>query len=100
MACRVALLLLACAGAAALRVDVTKETGITRVVNLLKDMQATLEKEADQDQELYDKLQCWCETNEKENTKALDTSTALRAKENAQWNQDEKDAISAIGNLK
>merc|ERR1719161_2951248 len=30
-----------------------------------------LEKEAKSDQELYDKMVCWCETNEKEKTKAI-----------------------------
>jgi len=34
-------------------------------------MKAELEKEADKDQELYDKMVCWCETSEKEKTKAI-----------------------------
>jgi len=42
-----------------------------RVVNLLKDMAAELDKEAKNDQKLYDQLACWCETNDKDKTKAI-----------------------------
>jgi len=77
----VALLLLAAVGAAALRLDVAdrewKERPVTRVVNLLKDMQAELQKEADNDEELYDKLVCWCETNEKGKTKAIEIANQM-----------------------
>merc|ERR1719463_804856 len=48
-----------------------KEKPITKVVNLLKDMKGQLETEAANDAELYDKLVCWCETNDKEKTKAI-----------------------------
>merc|ERR1740123_1886935 len=34
-------------------------------------MQDELEKEAANDSEMYDKMVCWCETNEKEKTKAI-----------------------------
>merc|ERR1719379_1671990 len=34
-------------------------------------MQKQLEKEAEEDEEIYDKLACWCETNDKEKTKAI-----------------------------
>merc|ERR1719386_204774 len=30
-----------------------------------------MEKEAEEDQEMYDKMGCWCETNEKEKTEAI-----------------------------
>merc|ERR1719389_1348950 len=36
----------------------------------MKEMQSQLEKEASEDEDMYDKLGCWCETNEKEKTKA------------------------------
>merc|ERR1719335_1314565 len=49
----------------------SKETPIQRVVRLLKEMKSQLEKEADNDAELYDQMVCWCETNEKEKTKAI-----------------------------
>merc|ERR1719464_2556980 len=39
-------------------------TPVTRVVNLLKEMQTTLQKEMDEDEALYDKLACWCNNNE------------------------------------
>merc|ERR550537_1638202 len=109
---------------------------------MLKDMQAQLQDEADHDEELYDKMVCWCETNDKEKTKAiadekqlisdltaaieeytakdkqlttdianleteiaankkaLDEAAGVRAKELAEFNQDEKDMIASIGSLK
>merc|ERR1719443_921065 len=46
-------------------------------------MAAELDKEAKSDQELYDKLACWCETNDKDKTKAIsdgnDKSASLTA---------------------
>merc|ERR1740117_2478790 len=101
-----------------------------------------LEKEAEEDEEIYDQLACWGETNDKEKTKsiedaeskisdlttkieeltassarltteiknlekevaenqeALDQATALRQKELAEFNAEEKDALQAIGALK
>jgi len=109
---------------------------------LLKDMQAELTAEQKADEEMYDKLVCWCETNEKEKTKAIedgnanidalgaaieentalastrevelkalakDTASlekalseaeALRAKEYAEFNEQEKDFIQSIQSLK
>merc|ERR1719333_426243 len=34
-------------------------------------MKAQLEKEAEEDEEIYDKMACWCETNDKEKTKSI-----------------------------
>merc|ERR1719433_522321 len=48
-----------------------KVTPVQRVVGLLKKMQDELEKEAANDSEMYDKMVCWCETNEKEKKKAI-----------------------------
>jgi DNA repair exonuclease SbcCD ATPase subunit len=48
-----------------------KENPVSRVVSLLKDMQSELEKEADADEAVYEKLACWCETNDKGKTKAI-----------------------------
>merc|ERR1719498_247248 len=48
-----------------------KERPVTKVIGLLKDMAGQLQKEADQDEEMYEKLGCWCETNDKEKTKAI-----------------------------
>merc|ERR1719390_496624 len=122
--------------------EAAKEYPVTKVVNLLKDMKAQLEKEAEEDEEIYDQLACWCETNDKEKTKsiadaeakitdlttkieeltassarlnteiknlekevaenqeALDQATALRQKELAEFNAEEKDALQAISALK
>merc|ERR550514_822757 len=48
-----------------------KKRPVTRVVTLLKDMLKQLQKEAEEDQDIYDKLACWCETNDREKTKAI-----------------------------
>merc|ERR1719301_129716 len=79
MARLAALAILAAVGAAGLRVETSewKERPVTKVVNLLKDMQAQLEKEAAEDEDLYDKLVCWCETNEKEKTKAIEIANQM-----------------------
>lgn len=42
-----------------------KNRPVTKVVTLLKDMQKTLEKEAEEDEEVYNKMACWCTTNDK-----------------------------------
>jgi len=118
-----------------------KERPIMRVVGLLQDMKKELEEEAANDQELYDKLVCWCETNDKEKTKAiadgntaidelsakieentalastreveikslnnevasltkaLEEADALRTKEKAEFNEQEKDFIESIQSL-
>jgi len=54
--------------------EADKQRPVNRVINLLKDMQKTLEKEKDEDQEVYDKLACWCKTNDSEKTKAIETA--------------------------
>merc|ERR1712073_103654 len=101
-----------------------------------------LEKEAAEDEEIYDKLACWCETNDKEKTKAiadaeakiedlttkieeltaasarlnteiknlesevaknqeaLDKATAIREKQLAEFNAEEKDLLESISALK
>merc|ERR1719515_599235 len=34
-------------------------------------MLVQLEKEAEEDEQIYDQIACWCETNDKEKTKAI-----------------------------
>jgi hypothetical protein len=51
-------------------------TPVTRVVNLLKEMQNTLNKEQEEDEALYDKLACWCNNNKYEKNGASDAATA------------------------
>jgi len=49
-------------------------TPITRVVNLLKEMQETLKKEMDEDEEMYEKLACWCNNNKYEKNEAIEAA--------------------------
>jgi len=51
--------------------EAAKNRPVTKVVNLLKDMLKQLEKEAEEDEEIYDQLACWCETNDKGKTKSI-----------------------------
>jgi chromosome segregation ATPase len=132
------------AAASSLSFDVqaAKNRPVSKVITLLKDMSKQLEKEAEEDEEIYDKMACWCETNDKEKTKAiadaearisdlttkieeltassarlnteiknlekevaenqaaLDKATAIRQKQLAEFNEEEKDALEAISALK
>jgi hypothetical protein len=109
---------------------------------LLKEMAVTLQKDMDEDGELYDKLACWCRDNSAskknainansgklseleatieeltassaglkakieelegevaDNKNTLAKATALRHKELAEFNRDEKDSVANIANLK
>jgi septal ring factor EnvC (AmiA/AmiB activator) len=51
-------------------------TPVTRVVNLLKEMSKTLNKEQEEDEALFDKLACWCNNNKYEKNGASDAATA------------------------
>jgi len=119
-----------------------KNRPVTKVINLLKDMMKQLEKEGEEDQDIYEKFGCWCVTNEKQKTKAIadgqsritaltasiealaansgslnaeianlqsdlakDTNalgeaTALRSKQLAEFNEEEKDSLVSINSLK
>jgi len=44
---------------------------IKRVVGLIQKMKAELDAEAAKEAEMYDQMVCWCETGEKEKTKAI-----------------------------
>jgi len=123
-------------------VAAAKNRPVSKVITLLKDMQKQLEKEAEEDEEIYEKMACWCETNDKEKTKsiadaearitdltttieemtaqssrlsteiknlekevaanqaALDKATAIRQKELAEFNAEEKDMLQSISALK
>merc|ERR1712028_175743 len=48
-----------------------KNRPVSKVITLLKDMLKQLEKEAEEDEEIYDQMACWCETNDKEKTKSI-----------------------------
>lgn len=49
---------------------------VTRVINLLKDMQTQVEKERKEDEELYEKMQCWCKQNDEQKSKAIEEYNA------------------------
>jgi hypothetical protein len=76
-----ALFALACVVSASLLTDAAasldlKERPVSKVINMLKKMQEELAKEKEMDQELYDKLSCWCETNGKGKTAAIATANS------------------------
>jgi hypothetical protein len=47
------------------------EKPIAKVIALLKDMQKQLELEGEEDEEAYEKMACWCVTNDNEKTKSI-----------------------------
>merc|ERR1719262_807190 len=53
-----------------------KERPVAKVVRMLKDMQDELNKELEDDKAVFEMLTCWCETNEKEKTKAIEEGEA------------------------
>jgi hypothetical protein len=53
-----------------------KKYPVSKVVALLKDMQADIEKDAEADEAMYEKLACWCETNNKGKTEAIASAEA------------------------
>jgi len=56
----------------ALALAAEAESPVEKVARLLKDMQSRLSAEAKEDSELYDQLSCWCATNKKEKTEAVE----------------------------
>jgi len=52
-----------------------KVTPVTRVVNLLKEMSATLNKEMEEDEGLYKELACWCGDGKYEKKLAIEAAT-------------------------
>jgi chromosome segregation ATPase len=48
-----------------------KNRPVAKVISVLQDMLEQLEKEGDEDEKLYEEMTCWCETNDKEKTKAI-----------------------------
>merc|ERR1719194_281336 len=53
-----------------------KERPVSMVIKLLKDMKSELETEHKKDTELFEKMECWCETNEKAKTQAIETANS------------------------
>jgi len=52
------------------------DTPVTRVIKLLQEMSATIQKEADEDEALFHKLQCWCGDNSYEKDEQIAASVA------------------------
>jgi len=48
-----------------------KNRPVTKVITLLKDMLKQMEKEADEEQDIYDRMACWCVTNDKSKSKSI-----------------------------
>jgi len=67
--------LFAAVQAATVAIDETNHP-VTKVVNLIKDMQAQLAKEQKEDEEVYEKVSCWCEVNDKGKTAAIAAAEA------------------------
>jgi hypothetical protein len=44
---------------------------VTKVVKLLEEMKKQVEAESKEDEDIYDKMACWCETNDREKTAAI-----------------------------
>merc|ERR1719424_836236 len=59
------------------QLDSQAQSPIKRVISLLEKMRDELVAEANNEAEMYDKMVCWCETNEKEKTKAIADAEAL-----------------------
>jgi len=130
------------AQAATVAFDAEKNRPVTKVINLLKDMQQQLAREGEEDEAVFEKITCWCQTNDKDKTTsisdaesritdltatieedtaiasrltteiknleqeisknqaALAKANALRQKELAEFNAEEKDMLQSIGALK
>merc|ERR1719235_1318632 len=73
-----------------------KERPVAKVVRMLKDMQDELNKELEDDKAVYEMLTCWCETNEKEKTKAIAEGEAKAA----QLEADIGEAVATMKELK
>jgi hypothetical protein len=53
-----------------------KMNPVTKVVKMLEEMKATAEKEAKEDEDIYETMECWCTTNDKEKTEAIKIAEA------------------------
>merc|ERR1719463_727226 len=60
------------ASALSFNVEEAKNRPVSKVITLLKDMQKQLQAEAEEDEAIYDKMACWCKTNDAEKTKAIE----------------------------
>lgn len=122
--------------------DLSGTRPVSPVISLLKKLLAELEAESLRDEKIYKEMKCWCDTNDREASKAiengkardaeltssveentagtarlstevknlesdiesqdlsLDQASSLRKKQLAEFTQDEKELLEAIGALK
>jgi len=82
-----------CSFALTFDVEDAKNRPVSKVVALLKGMSKQLEKEAAEDEEIYEKMACWCKTNDREKTKSIaDAETHIA---HLQTKMEELTALSA-----
>jgi len=88
--------LLACVGAAmatssALQADMSmnmQERPVMKVVRLLQDTKAELEKELEDDKAVYELMDCWCNSNDQEKAAAIESGKAKIAELEASMGSD------------
>jgi hypothetical protein len=56
-----------------------KERPVMKVVRLLQDMRAELQKELDDDKAVHEQLTCWCKENDREKTAAIEAGEAKQS---------------------
>merc|ERR1719199_2371326 len=72
-------LLATAAATSALQTDLDmnlKERPVMKVVRLLQDTKAELEKELEDDKAVYELMTCWCNSNDKEKAAAIEAGKA------------------------
>lgn len=65
---------LAFASAVSLDDKASKTRPIAKVIKMLEDMSTQVSKEAKDDADVYEKISCWCTTNDKEKTESIATA--------------------------
>merc|ERR1719329_252762 len=65
-----------------------KERPVMKVVRLLQDTKAQLEKELDDDKAVYELMTCWCNSNDQEKVAAIDAGKAKIAELEASMGAD------------
>lgn len=65
------------------------EQPINKVMHLLEDIKAELDKESEDDKKVYETLKCWCGSNNNEKTKAIDDGEARMTQLDSLINQNE-----------
>lgn len=68
--------LLLAASAKAAQLETVERNPVSKIVTMLQDMSDELQAELKDDKEVHEKLACWCETNSKEKTQAIEMATA------------------------